>query len=112
MKQIKAVIQSFMLEKVLDALAEIDGLPGLTIADVRGWGLNRAATPSPVGGGGPGLAQECVVEIVVADAMAARVVDAIVAAARTGHPSDGKVFVVDVEDAVRIQTGARGEAGI
>ncbi len=110
MKEIKAIIQPFMLEKVLDALAAIEGLPGLTVSHVQGWGRTRS--PSAGGAVGHGLAPECKLEIIVADSDAERVVDAIVAAARTGQPSDGKVFVLDVEDVIRIQTGDRGDGAV
>ena len=103
MKEIKAVIQPFMLEKVLDALAAIEGLPGLTVSHVQGWGRARST-----GDAGHGLAAECKIEIIVADEDAERVIAAIAMAARTGRPSDGKIFVLDVEDVLRIHTGVRG----
>jgi nitrogen regulatory protein P-II 1 len=110
MKEIKAVIQPFMLEKVLDALAVLEGLPGLTVSHVQGWGRSRSGDAG--GAAGHGLAAECKIEIIVHDSDASRVVDAIVAAARTGRPSDGKVFVLDVLDVVRIHTGERGAGAI
>jgi len=113
MKEIKAIIQPFMLEKVLDALAEYEPLPGITISHVQGWGKTRppdAAQTTTVGG--HAVAQKCKVEIVVTDDLAPRVADLIATAARTGNPGDGKVFLVDVLDVVKIRTGERGESAL
>lgn len=113
MKEIKAIIQPFMLEHVLDALAAIEGLPGVTISEVIGWGKSRAAgAHRVVREAGHGFARKSKVEIVVRDAMVERVVEAIVRAARTGKPGDGKVFVYALSDTVKIRTGERGEGAI
>lgn len=113
MKEIKAIVQPFMLEHVLDALASIEGLPGVTVSDVIGWGKSSAFTTGAISpDSGRALAGKSKVEIVVPDAMVDEVVDVIVRAARTGKPGDGKVFVYEVSDAVKIRTGKRGEAAI
>ena len=113
MKEIKAIVQPFMLEHVLGALATIEGLPGVTVSEVRGWGKSRAADAQhPVREAGHAFARKSKVEIVVPDALVDQVVEAVVRAARTGKPGDGKVFVYELEGAVKIRTGERGEAAI
>lgn len=105
MKEIKAIIQPFMLERVLDALCAFEGLPGVTISQVQGWG--RTHTPSDMEGGHT-FANKTKIEIVVNDDQSAAIVAAIVLAAKTGHVGDGKVFILDVADVVKISTGERG----
>lgn len=113
MKEIKAIIQPFMVEKVLDALSEIGDLPGLTISQVQGWGRSRAVNASDkVEESGHMLAKKTKIEIVVRDQDVQALVDTIARAARTGNVGDGKVFVIEVADVVRIRTGERGEVGI
>lgn len=113
MKEIKAVVQPFMLEHVLDALAALQGLPGVTVSQVIGWGRSRAVgVAKPVREAGHAFAPKSKVEVVVPDELVAPVVDAIVQAARTGKPGDGKVFVYDVADVVQVRTGERGAAAI
>ncbi len=109
MKEIKAIIQPFVLERVCDALREIEGLPGVTVSQVLGWGKSRAVgARDTVQEGGVAFARKTKLELVVPAALAARVVTAIESAARTGNPGDGKIFVYDVEEVVRIRTGERG----
>jgi len=112
MKEIKAIIQPFMLEKVLDALAEQEPLPGITISQVQGWGKTRAANASQTTVGGHAVAPKCKVEIVVTDDLAPRIADLIATAARTGSSGDDKVFLADVVDVVKIRTGERGEPAL
>lgn len=112
MKEIKAIVQPFMLEKVLDALRDIEGLPGLTVSEVRGFGRTRGraidtASESPVE-----YVKKAKVEVVVPDTLAERVVRVIQENAHTGNIGDGKIFVYPVSDVVRIRTGERGEAAI
>lgn len=113
MKEIKAIVQPFMLDRVLEALAGVEALPGLTVSHVQGWGKSRAADArnrsSP---GGHDFAAKVKVEIVVADELAGTVVDVIALAARTGNVGDGKIFVIDVADAVKIRTGEHGEDAV
>lgn len=113
MKEIKAIVQPFMLQHVLDALAALEDLPGVTISEVTGWGKSRAVNAeAPVQEAGHALARKSKLELVVRDAMADDVVDAIVRAARTGKPGDGKVFVYDLSRAVKIRTGERDDAAV
>jgi len=112
-KEIKAIIQPFMLEKVLEALDEMEGLPGLTISEVRGWGRSRAANAKDTAEiAGHAFAPKTKIEIVVGDEVADQVIDAIVKASRTGHAGDGKVFVLQLADVVRIRTGDHGADAI
>ena len=113
MKEIKAIIQPFMLDNVLLALDAIAELPGLTVSQVLGWGKARGATvDEPVREAGHSFAKKTKLEIVVADELAPRVVQAIVETARSGRPGDGKIFVSDVEQVVRIRTGERDEEAL
>lgn len=105
MKEIKAVIQTSALDKVLLALRRIKGLPGCTVSHVHGY--QRSS---------PGAVEEALrheertkVEIVVRDSDAASVVDAIAKSAQTGSPGDGKIFVMECVDVLQIRTGKRGE---
>lgn len=113
MKEIKAIIQPFMLERVCAVLREIEGLPGITVSQVMGWGKSRAADArDPVQEAGIAFARKTKMEIVVSASLAPRVVAAIEGAARTGNVGDGKIFVYDVEEVVKIRTGERGEEAI
>lgn len=110
MKEIKAIIQPFMLEKVLHALATIRELPGVTVSQVTGWGKARGeGVRDPVHQGGHRLAKKTKLEIVVSDALAPLVAKAISTSARTGNIGDGKIFVYPVQDAIKIRTGGRSE---
>ncbi|MBI4817453.1 MAG: P-II family nitrogen regulator [Deltaproteobacteria bacterium] len=113
MKEIKAIIQPFMLQKVCDALRAIDGLPGVTVSQVMGWGKGRGAGASEtVEEGGCTFVRKTKLEVVVPAAIADEVVTAIAAAARTGNMGDGKIFVHDLSEVVKIRTGDRGEGAI
>ncbi len=108
MKIISAVIKPFKLDDVRAALSEI-GITGLTVYEVKGFGRQKGHTELYRGA-------EYVVdyipkvklEVAVDDDLAERVVDAIVESARTGKIGDGKIFVTDLENAVRIRTGEAG----
>ena len=114
MKEIKAIIQPFMLTKVVSALREVEGLPGMTVdTSVRGFGKGRAA------GAHERLVDDFIeyvakakLEIVVPDELVERVVEVIQKNAHTGNPGDGKIFIYDVRDVVKIRTGERGEEAI
>ena len=113
MKQVKAVIQPFMVEKVLSALDAMDDLPGVTISEIVGWGrLPERRQEHDVVRAGHRLSKKVKLEIVVQDEHAQRVVEAIVAAARTGNAGDGKIFVHDVDQTVSIRTGETGSEAI
>ena len=110
---ITAIIQPFMLEHVCDALREIDGLPGITVSEVTGWGKGKAAQAADrVERRGCVLARKTKVEAVVPDSLASVVMAAIARSARTGNVGDGKVFVHDLRDVMKIRTGEHGESAI
>jgi nitrogen regulatory protein P-II 2 len=105
MKLITAVIKPFKLEDVRDALTSI-GIAGLTVAEVKGFGRQKGHTEIYRGAEYTvNFLPKIKIEVVVADDRAARVVEAISNAAKTGQIGDGKVFVIDVEQALRIRTG-------
>ena len=112
MKKIEAIIKPFKLEEVKEALGAL-GLEGMTVIEVKGFGRQKGQTEIYRG-------SEYVVdflpkiklEVVVADSKVEEAVKAIVAAARTGKIGDGKIFVLPVEDAVRIRTSERAEAAV
>ena len=113
MKEIKAIIQPFMLGRVCDALQQIPDLPGLTVSEVMGWGKARAVeAKDPVQEGGYTFARKTKVEIVLPDELAETVARTIAEAAHTGNVGDGKTFVKEVDGVIKIRTSERGEAAI
>lgn len=113
MKEIKAIIQPFVVSKVVEALQRIQDLPGITVSDVWGFGQGRALNaPDKLSEAAMGCAKKSKLEIVVPDELAEGVVQAIREHAHTGNPGDGKIFVHTVDDVIRIRTGERGEGAI
>lgn len=113
MKEIKAIIQPFMLEKVVNALVEIEGLPGITVSTITGFGKSWSRFgPHKQFVGRVGYVQKTKLEIVVPDELVEQVVSIIQKNAHTGNTGDGKIFVIPVEEVVKIRTGERGEAVI
>ncbi|MBY0502659.1 MAG: P-II family nitrogen regulator [Bryobacteraceae bacterium] len=110
MKEIKAIIQPHILSRVVDALKEIEDLPGITVSAVRGFGKGRAKdAPYKVIEEGVEYATKTKLEVVVPDDIVELVLATICQYARTGRPGDGKVFVSNVEDVINIRTDPRGE---
>ena len=112
MKQIVAVIKPFKLDEVREALAEVD-VHGLTVTEVKGFGRQKGHTELYRG------AEYVVdflpklnIETVVADEILEQTIEAIRQAAYTGKIGDGKIFVYDVDQVIRIRTGETGEAAI
>lgn len=113
MKEIKAIIQSFLLSKVVEALKEIERLPGVTVSEVHGFGRAKAAgSPGAFLDGTVEYVKKSKLEVVVPDELGEKVVQVIREHAHTGNPGDGKIFIYRVEDVVRIRTGERGESAI
>ena len=116
MKIITAMVQPFMLSKVTSALEEIEGFPGMTVTDVRGFGREKGShakgAPHRIIEDFVEYVKKARIEIVARDEMSDGIVNTIVQAAHTGNPGDGKVFVWSVEQAVRIQTGETNENAI
>jgi len=112
MKKIEAIIKPFKLDEVREALSEL-GIMGLTATEVKGFGRQKGHTELYRGA-------EYVVDflpkvkldIFVADAIVDKVIDSITKTAYTGKIGDGKIFVMNVEDAIRIRTGEKGDAAI
>jgi nitrogen regulatory protein P-II 1 len=111
-KKIEAIIKPFKLDEVKEALHEI-GVSGITVTEAKGFGRQKGHTELYRGA-------EYVVdflpkvklEVVVADQLADRVVEAVAAAAQTGRIGDGKIFVSPIESALRIRTGEKDEDAI
>jgi len=112
MKKIEAIIKPFKLDEVKEALHEI-GLKGMTVLEAKGFGRQKGHTELYRGA-------EYVVdflpkvklEIVVEDEMLDRAVEAIQTSAHTGRIGDGKIFIVPIEDSIRVRTGERGHDAI
>ena len=112
MKKIEAIIKPFKLEEVKDALGEI-GIEGMTVTEVKGFGRQKGHTEIYRGSEYTvDFLPKAKIEIAVTDEIAAKAIDAIVAAAKTGKIGDGKVFVQPLEEVVRIRTDERGEAAV
>ncbi|HUZ19269.1 MAG TPA: P-II family nitrogen regulator [Acidimicrobiales bacterium] len=108
MKLVVAVIKPFKLDEVKEALKSI-GVQGLTLTEVQGFGRQGGHTETYRGAEYQiDLVPKVRLEILVDDARSADVVDTVVATARTGKIGDGKVWVLDIDEVVRIRTGERG----
>lgn len=112
MKLIIAIIKPYKLEEVRDALSAV-GVQGMTITEARGFGRQKGQTELYRGAEyTTSFVPKVRLEIVVADGLAARVVETVQHVARTGAIGDGKLFVLDVEQAVRIRTGEQDDEAI
>ncbi len=112
MKKIEAVIRHFKLEEVKEAL-DAKGLHGMTVTEVRGFGRQKGHTETYRGAEYEvDFLPKVKIEIVVDDGDAQGVVDTIVHSARTGQVGDGKIFVSNLTDVVRIRTGETNAAAI
>ena len=112
MKLITAIIKPFKLDEVREALSAI-GVQGITVTEVKGFGRQKGHTELYRGAEYVvDFLPKVKIEIVVADDLVEQALETIVAAARTGKIGDGKIFVTDVEQVIRIRTGENGEAAI
>ena len=112
MKKIEAVIKPFKLDEVKEALQDL-GVQGMTVLEAKGYGRQKGHTELYRGAEYVvDFLPKMKIEIVVADDEVERVVEALVAAARTGRIGDGKIFVSDLADVIRIRTGERGQQAI
>ncbi|WP_153161245.1 P-II family nitrogen regulator [Zoogloea sp. 1C4] len=112
MKKIEAVIKPFKLDEVREALSEV-GITGLTVTEVKGFGRQKGHTELYRGAEYVvDFLPKIKIEVVVAGDVVEQAVDAIVKAARTGKIGDGKIFVMPVEQVVRIRTGETNESAI
>jgi nitrogen regulatory protein P-II 1 len=113
MKEIKAIIRPLKLLDVTEELHKIDGLPGVTVSEIKGFGKSRAKNARDK------IVYEMVefipriqLEVVVNDEMVDEVVNVIQKYSHTGNTGDGKIFVVNVEETVKIRTNERGRDAI
>lgn len=112
MKKIEAIVKPFKQEDVKEALTEI-GVEGMTVSEVKGFGRQKGHTEIYRGSEYTvDFLPKVKFEIVVSDDRVTRAVDAIVQAAKTGKIGDGKVFILPIDDAIRIRTEERGENAI
>ena len=112
MKLIIAIVKPFKLEEVKAALSEV-GVEGMTVTEVKGFGRQKGHTEIYRGSEYTvDFLPKVKIEIAVNDSTAAKAIDAIVASAKTGKIGDGKVFVLPLEEVVRIRTDERGEGAI
>ncbi|BDG09853.1 P-II family nitrogen regulator [Anaeromyxobacter paludicola] len=112
MKKVEAIIKPFKLDEVKQALSEV-GVAGLTATEVKGFGRQKGHTELYRGAEYVvDFLPKVKVEVVVSDQLVGRVVEVIERAAKTGRIGDGKIFVVPVEEVVRIRTGERGEEAL
>jgi len=109
MKKIEAIIRPFKLEEVKEALVE-EGIRGLTISEVRGYGRQKGHTETYRGSEYRiEFVPKIKIEVIIEDAKVEKIVDAILKTAKTGQVGDGKIFIYNVEDVVRIRTGESGK---
>ncbi|MGD9535727.1 MAG: P-II family nitrogen regulator [Alphaproteobacteria bacterium] len=112
MKKIEAIIKPFKLDEVKDALHEV-GLQGITVTEAKGFGRQRGHTELYRGAEYVvDFLPKVKIEIVLEDQLVERAIEAIIQAARTGRIGDGKIFVTNVEEVIRIRTGERGPDAI
>ena len=112
MKKIEAIVKPFKLDEVREALSEV-GVTGLTVTEVKGFGRQKGHTELYRGAEYVvDFLPKVKVEVVVKDADAERCIEAVVKAAKTGKIGDGKIFVLDVGQVVRIRTGETGEDAV
>ena len=112
MKKIEAIIKPFKLEEIKQGLEEI-GSFGMTVSEVKGFGQQKGHTELYRGAEYEvNLVHKVRIETLVDDDVASEVVEAIETSARSGSIGDGKIVVLDIEDAVRIRTGERGRDAI
>ena len=112
MKKVEAIVKPFKLDEVREALSEI-GVTGLTVTEVKGFGRQKGHTELYRGAEYVvDFLPKVKVEVIIADSLVERAIEAVVKAARTDKIGDGKIFVTSVEQVVRIRTGESGEAAV
>ena len=112
MKKIEGIIKPFKLDDVREALTEL-GITGMTVSEVKGFGRQRGHTEVYRGAEyAVDFLPKVKIEVVLPDEQIERTVEAIIEAARSGKIGDGKIFVLPVEEVIRIRTGETGETAI
>ena len=112
MKLINAIIKPFKLEEVKDALSEI-GVEGMTVSEVKGFGRQKGHTEIYRGSEYTvDFLPKVKIEIAISDDLVSKVTDAVLGASQTGKIGDGKIFILPLEEAVRIRTAEKGESAL
>lgn len=112
MKKIEAIIRPFKLDEVKEALLE-EGIRGLTITEVRGYGRQKGHKEVYRGSEYQiEFVPKIKIEVVVEDSLLEKVVDAILRTAKTGQVGDGKIFIYDIKDVIRIRTDESGKEAL
>ncbi len=112
MKKIEAIIKPFKLEEVKDALSEL-GIEGMTVTEVKGFGRQKGHTEIYRGSEYTvDFLPKIKLEVVLADGLLETAISAIVNSAKTGKIGDGKIFIISVDEAIRIRTEETGEKGV
>ncbi|MEZ6071574.1 MAG: P-II family nitrogen regulator [Pirellulales bacterium] len=112
MKKIEAIVRHFKLEELKNALNE-QGIHGMTVSEVRGFGRQKGHTETYRGAEyAVDFVPKVKVEVVVSDEDAQAVIDTVMRTAQTGQIGDGKIFVTDLADTIRIRTGETGEEAL
>jgi nitrogen regulatory protein P-II 1 len=112
MKKIEAIIKPFKLEEVKDALSEL-GIEGMTVTEVKGFGRQKGHTEIYRGSEYTvDFLPKIKLEVVLADSLLETAVKAIINSAKTGKIGDGKIFILDVDEAIRIRTEETGEKAV
>jgi nitrogen regulatory protein P-II 1 len=112
MKKIEAIIKPFKLDEVKDALNQV-GLKGITVLEAKGFGRQKGHTELYRGAEYVvDFLPKVKIELILDDDMVEKAVEAILSSAHTGRIGDGKIFVSQVEEAIRIRTGERGDAAV
>ena len=112
MKLVKAIIKPFKLEEVKEALSEI-GVEGMTVTEVKGFGRQKGHTEIYRGSEYTvDILPKVMVDVAISEELVGKVVEAIKNAAKTGKIGDGKIFVIPVEEAIRIRTDETGDGAI
>jgi nitrogen regulatory protein P-II 1 len=111
-KKIEAIIRHFKLEEVKDALTQV-GVQGMTVSEVRGFGRQKGHKEQYRGAEYTvDFLPKAKMEVVVSDAQLPEVIETILRTARTGQIGDGKIFVTDLEEMIRIRTGETGDSAL
>ncbi len=112
MKKIEAIVRHFKLEEVKDALTAA-GVQGMTVSEVRGFGRQKGHKEQYRGAEYTvDFLPKAKMEVIVSDEQAQAVIDTILETARTGNIGDGKIFVIDLNEMIRIRTGETGEGAL
>ena len=112
MKKVEAIIRHFKLEDVKNALSQI-GIQGMTVTEVRGFGRQKGHKEQYRGAEySVDFLPKAKLEVVISDALAQKTIDTILQTAKTGQIGDGKIFVTNLSDVIRIRTGEAGDTAI